>query len=80
MMNKSLEPNYTLRDDLFSLGMICLMLAANKKPEDFYKWDHHGNGAINTHAINSAFRHLENNYSSKLSKKIKCLLFDSDNE
>ena len=57
-MHKSLAPDYTLKDDMFSLGIIALMLCANKTAEDFYIWDSKGLCSINTQTINNCFRYI----------------------
>ena len=77
--HKSLNPSYELKDDLFSLGMICLALGSGKKAEDFYIWSEK-NAYINTKGLNIAMKSIERKYSSRLSKKIKSLIFNQEGE
>ncbi len=67
----------SMDDDLFSLAIIVLMIAAKSKPEEFYLWhktDKVFVGTINLKHIENCLRVLMRNYSSKLVNKVRKLL------
>jgi hypothetical protein len=76
---KVIKPTDTdLNDDLFSLGLITLTLAAKTNPDHFYTWRKSEKlitGNFNTKHIEHCLRILNKNYSSKLNSKVKALLF-----
>lgn len=60
--------------------MICLAAASGKRPADFYSWNEKGAGYLNIKNIDIAIKGIERSYSSRLNKKIKCLIFEPDSE
>ena len=65
-----------MKDDLFSLGLIILALATKQTSHDFYDWKPNNNAVLKLKNIEKSFNQLERNYSSKLVKKIKSLVFE----
>lgn len=76
--NKSLNPLYDHKDDLFSLGMIALAIAANKFPFDFYIWNEKGHGQLSAKKISMSLKEAHKKYSSRLVKKIASLIYQSE--
>ena len=78
LVHESLDPIYDIRDDYFSLGMIILMIVSGKEARDFYNWETNKPNIIymNNEQVELSLKKVERNYSSKLVKKVKQLLFD----
>jgi hypothetical protein len=76
LAHQSLDPIYEVKDDLFSLGMIVLVIVGCD-PNTFYKWDEKKKhiGYLNVPEVDKAFQLLEAQYSSRLGKKIRSLIF-----
>lgn len=75
--NKSLNPEYELKDDLFSLGMVVLAVAVSQHANYFYNWNANGQGMLLMKNLDASIRLLQKKYSSKLVKKIKWLIFNA---
>lgn len=67
----------SIDDDLFSLGLIVLMIVGKSQPEDFYLWHKTEKvfvGSVNLKHVEHCMRILVRNYSTKLVAKVKSLL------
>jgi hypothetical protein len=68
----------SIYDDLFSLGLIILMIIAKGNPANFYTWNKSERillASFNTKYIEHCIRLMNRNYSSKLGNKVKSLVF-----
>ena len=74
-----LSPSYDIRDDYFALGMIVLAVAVGKDAGYFYVWNGKGQGSLNVKNMEASLRAIQKQYSSKLVKKVKWLLYEADN-
>lgn len=74
-----LSPTYELKDDLFTLGMIVLAVAVGRDATYFYNWNAKGHGTLEPKNVEISLKAVQKNYSSKLVKKIKWLLYENDN-
>ena len=73
--NMCLSPCYDIKDDYFSLGMIALAVAVGKDADYFYSWNSKGQGSLIVNNMEASLRAVQKQYSSKLVKKIKWLLY-----
>ena len=64
----------SIKDDLFSLALIVLMIVSGRKPQYFYFWQKTDKvviGSFNVKHIEHSLRLLNRNFSSKLVAKVK---------
>ena len=74
---------FTIHDDLLSLGLIVLMIVTKSTPQHFYHWkstERLFTGALNVKFIEGAQRVLARNYSSKLVRKVRGFLMGRTEE
>lgn len=76
---QSLHPIYSYDDDLFSLGMVALVMASQQNPSDFYSWEKN-KGTLNKKLMNDALKLIEKKYSCRLANKIKSLLNEGNED
>lgn len=65
---------FNISDDLFSLGLIILMIIAKGSPDNFYSWhttDKFLAGSFKMKYIEHCFKLMSRNFSSKLCNKVK---------
>jgi hypothetical protein len=58
--------------------MIILAIAAEKEASDFYTWNEKGHGILNMKKIDNCLKEVQKKYSSRLVKKIRSLIFNTD--
>ena len=56
--------------------MVILSIVGNKEPQDYYDWKPNNNASLKMKVIENSFKEMQRNYSSKLVKKIKALIFE----
>ena len=78
--HQTLNPKIELKDDIFSLGMICLSLASGLTAKDLYIWNEKGAGFLNIKNIDMALKGLSRTYSNRMIKKLKSLIFNPEGE
>lgn len=74
---------FNLADDLFSLGLIILMIIARGTPDHFYAWhatDKFLAGSFKMKYLEHCFKLMGRNFSSKLCNKVRSFVLLSKEE